>query len=97
MVDMALMSKLVQAIPDEARLILLGDRDQLASVEAGAVLGDICNTGHPYGFSDPYSRRLEGITGDRIPSSGVNGSGIRDAIVHLRHSYRFGAGSGIGE
>ncbi|MCH2184977.1 exodeoxyribonuclease V subunit alpha, partial [Myxococcota bacterium] len=41
MVDMALMSRLVSALPADARLILLGDRDQLASVEAGAVLGDI--------------------------------------------------------
>ncbi len=45
MVDLALMSKLVQALRPEARLILLGDKDQLASVEAGAVLGDICDTG----------------------------------------------------
>ncbi len=45
MVDLALMAKLVEALRPGARLILLGDRDQLASVEAGAVLGDICNTG----------------------------------------------------
>ena len=42
MVDLALMAKLVAAVPPEARLILLGDKDQLASVEAGYVLGDIC-------------------------------------------------------
>jgi exodeoxyribonuclease V alpha subunit len=41
MVDLALMTKLVEAVPQEARLILLGDKDQLASVEAGAILGDI--------------------------------------------------------
>ncbi len=41
MVDLVLMSRLVEALPATARLILLGDRDQLASVEAGAVLGDI--------------------------------------------------------
>ena len=40
MVDLALMSKLVDAIKPGARLILLGDKDQLASVESGAVLGD---------------------------------------------------------
>lgn len=43
MVDLALMAKLVAAVPPEARLILLGDKDQLASVEAGSVLGDICS------------------------------------------------------
>ena len=42
MVDLALMAKLVAAVPPQARLILLGDRDQLASVEAGSVLSDIC-------------------------------------------------------
>ena len=42
MVDLALFAKLVDAVPPSARLVLLGDRDQLASVEAGAVLGDIC-------------------------------------------------------
>jgi exodeoxyribonuclease V alpha subunit len=42
MVDLALMTKTVEALPPHARLILLGDHEQLASVEAGAVLGDIC-------------------------------------------------------
>jgi len=42
MVDLALMAKLFQAVPPGAKIILLGDKDQLASVEAGAVLGDIC-------------------------------------------------------
>ena len=42
MVDLPLMTALVTALPPQARLILIGDRDQLASVEAGAVLGDIC-------------------------------------------------------
>ena len=42
MVDLALMTQLLEALPAKARLILLGDQDQLASVEAGAVLSDIC-------------------------------------------------------
>ena len=42
MVDLSLMVSLFDALPPDARLILLGDRDQLSSVEAGAVLGDIC-------------------------------------------------------
>src|SRR5690606_5885595 len=41
MVDLALMSKLVDAIKPGARLILLGDKDQLASVESGAALADL--------------------------------------------------------
>ena len=42
MIDLSLMRRLLDAVPTSARLILLGDRDQLASVEAGAVLGDVC-------------------------------------------------------
>ena len=42
MIDLALMAKLVAAVPAQARLILLGDKDQLSSVEAGHVLGELC-------------------------------------------------------
>ena len=42
MVDVAMMRRLVDAVRDDARLILLGDRHQLASVEAGSVLADLC-------------------------------------------------------
>ncbi len=42
MIDLATMTKLLQAVPLSARLVLLGDRDQLASVDAGHVLGDLC-------------------------------------------------------
>ena len=45
MVDLALMAKLLDAVPRDARLILVGDKHQLASVEAGAILGDICDAG----------------------------------------------------
>ncbi|HSV38991.1 MAG TPA: exodeoxyribonuclease V subunit alpha [Nocardioidaceae bacterium] len=41
MVSLTLMARLVEALPDDARLLLVGDPDQLASVEAGAVLGDL--------------------------------------------------------
>ena len=42
MIDLALMVKLFEAVPSDARLVLLGDADQLKSVEAGAILGDLC-------------------------------------------------------
>jgi exodeoxyribonuclease V alpha subunit len=44
MIDLALMSHLLDALPPDARLILLGDRDQLAAVEAGAVFADLCDS-----------------------------------------------------
>jgi len=42
MIDLEMMARLLQAVPATARLILLGDKDQLASVEAGAVLSQLC-------------------------------------------------------
>ena len=42
MVDLEMMARLLQAVPSNARLILLGDKDQLASVEAGAVMSQLC-------------------------------------------------------
>jgi exodeoxyribonuclease V alpha subunit len=42
MIDLAMMERLVRAMPREARLVLLGDADQLPSVEAGAVFRDLC-------------------------------------------------------
>ena len=94
MVGLALMAKTVDALPPAARLILLGDKDQLASVEAGAALGDICFGGGR--FSPEFRTRLAALTGEVLPRSRTGGSPLADAIVLLRHSYRFGAASGIG-
>jgi exodeoxyribonuclease V alpha subunit len=44
MIDLSLMAHLLDALPASARLILLGDRDQLAAVEAGAVFADLCES-----------------------------------------------------
>jgi exodeoxyribonuclease V alpha subunit len=63
MVDLALMTRLVRALPREARLILLGDKDQLASVEAGAVLGDICGAAGPSPYSVEQVDRLAAAAG----------------------------------
>ncbi len=98
MVDLALMVRLVDAVPQHARLILLGDRDQLASVDAGAVLGDICNAEDTRGFSAGFAARLAAVTeapartGPHAPAS----TGVWDSIVHLTRSYRYGESSGIG-
>ena len=97
MVDLALLSKVVQALPARARLILLGDRDQLASVEAGAALGDICDSAGESPVSSNHAEELRRATGYRIDmDQGAGRPGIRDCIVQLRTSYRFGRASGIG-
>ena len=60
MVNLMLMRQLVSALPKEAQLIILGDRDQLASVEAGAVLDDICGAGE-VGRSAEFAALLAGL------------------------------------
>ena len=98
MVDLALMVRLLDAVPPTARLILLGDRDQLASVDAGAVLGDLCNADDPRGFSAGFAGRVAEITGDE-PAPSTNASpatGVWDCVAHLTKSYRYAESSGIG-
>ncbi len=99
MIDLALMSKLIQAIPLNARLILLGDKDQLASVDAGAVLGDICDTGNNHKFSRYISEAYQKVTGEKIGEDidEQSDSGMQDSIIQLRTSHRFKDKSGIGE
>lgn len=96
MVDLALMYKLVAALPEHARLILLGDKDQLASVESGAVLGDICSFS-PEGYSQQQQQLLQQLTGYRnFPASGQHHL-LADCLCTLQKSYRFHSGSGIGQ
>ncbi|MGL6117852.1 exodeoxyribonuclease V subunit alpha, partial [Plesiomonas sp.] len=96
MVDLSLMARLVEALPDHARLILLGDRHQLASVEAGAVLGDICRLADQ-GYSLDQAQWLSAVIGsDLIPYAQDQGDTLRDQICLLRKSYRFDDHSGIG-
>jgi exodeoxyribonuclease V alpha subunit len=98
MVDLALMARLLDAVPAHARVLLLGDEDQLASVEAGAVLGDICNSGTPRSYSQVLVRGVAELTGDRLPlaTHAPNATGIWDCIVQLTRSYRYQVDSGIG-
>jgi exodeoxyribonuclease V alpha subunit len=80
-------------------LVLIGDKDQLASVEAGAVLGDISDRGRPHRFSHSFCRTAELATGISLsPCDGKEEEkgGLRDSIVNLVRSYRFEEKSGIG-
>ncbi|RRV17583.1 exodeoxyribonuclease V subunit alpha [Pseudomonas saudiphocaensis] len=93
MVDLALMAKLVAALPPKARLILLGDKDQLAAVEAGAVFAELCEG---RGFNAQAASDLQRITGQPVPQETPR-SRLGDAVVLLTHSHRFAGDSGIGE
>ncbi|MDX1367568.1 exodeoxyribonuclease V subunit alpha [Pseudomonas sp.] len=93
MVDLALMAKLVAALPPNARLILLGDKDQLCAVEAGAVFAELCEG---RGFDAQAASDLQRITGQQVPVAQPT-SRLGDAVVLLSHSHRFAGDSGIGE
>lgn len=98
MIPLGLMARLVEALADGTRLILLGDRDQLASVEAGAVLGDICNTGHGFGFSAAFQKFIADTAGCSIPGNLPvdDAPALADSVIVLQKNYRFDAESGIG-
>lgn len=97
MVDLPMMARLLEALPVHCKLILLGDKDQLASVEAGAVLGDICAFSSQ-GYSAGQARQLSEMTGFVLPAGPSGGqSPVADCLCVLQKSYRFHALSGIGQ
>jgi exodeoxyribonuclease V alpha subunit len=97
MVDLPMMARLIAALPDQAQVIFLGDRDQLASVEAGAVLGDICRFAEQ-GYSDERANQLARLTGCvLVGNDQIQAANVRDSLCLLRKSYRFDAESGIGQ
>lgn len=92
MVHLEMMAALLSALPSGARLILLGDKDQLSSVEAGAVLADLC-AGAEHGlYTSATAARLQALTGQPLPSSMLSSSGtpLAQQVVMLRQSWRFG-------
>jgi len=98
MVDLELMADTLAALPPRARLVLLGDKDQLASVEAGAVLGELCHRAEGGHYTPVTTTWLEAATGTPIPAEYGDPAGMAldQRVVQLRHSHRFGAQSGIG-
>ncbi|WP_223463587.1 MULTISPECIES: exodeoxyribonuclease V subunit alpha [unclassified Pseudomonas] len=102
MIDLEMMANLLDALPPHARLVLLGDKDQLASVEAGAVLGDLCRDAEAGWYSPQTRQWLEAVSGENLQASGLQEDAqgthpLAQQVVMLRHSRRFGEGSGIGQ
>lgn len=97
MIDLPLMARLAGALPRHARLILLGDRDQLASVEAGYVLGDICGPGSLPSYSAEMRKMLKAVCGF-LPSKGDGSTtaAMNDSVAVLQKSRRFDSAGAIG-
>jgi exodeoxyribonuclease V alpha subunit len=102
MIDLALMGRLVEAVRDDARLILLGDPDQLASVAAGSVLADVvAGSDASEGvvrLSPSFAARLERLD-PATPVAALSApeaAPISNGIVRYRRPFRFKEGSGLG-
>ncbi len=97
MIDILLMKALTDALPDRCRLILLGDPDQLASVDTGFALGDMARAARlDTDHGQDFGRAYELAAGFPLPIRPA-APPLRDAAVGLRANRRFGPDSGIGE
>ncbi|MGI4936762.1 MAG: exodeoxyribonuclease V subunit alpha [Janthinobacterium lividum] len=90
MVHLEMMAALLSALPPAATLILLGDKDQLASVEAGAVLGDLCRDADSGGYVPATASYALAAAGVAIPAQYLGQAGaLAQQTVMLRESRRF--------
>ena len=91
MVHLEMMASLLDALPPTATLILLGDKDQLASVEAGAVLGDLCHDAGSGNYDLDTLAYAQAASGETIAQEFVGAGGpLAQQTVMLRASRRFG-------
>jgi len=97
MLDLALAVKLFEAVPPTARIILLGDKDQLAAVESGAVFAELCADPSLSPQCIAELAALTGIPAETIrPAPAQKTTGLRDSVVWFADNFRFHADSGIG-
>lgn len=95
MIDLFVMEKLFNALKPNTRLILLGDKDQLASVEVGNAMNELGEL-LTLGYSERHCDYLREVTGYAIFSQNQQVPAVCDSLCHLRESRRFGENSGIG-
>lgn len=101
MIDISLMAKLFDAIAPHTKVVLLGDSDQLSSVEAGAIFADICGHLHQGAhYDEAIARWLNQQTGFETnvltTETNTEPNAVSNCLARLHKSYRFGQFSGIG-
>lgn len=98
MADVELLHALVGAMRPEARLVLVGDRDQLPSVDLGQILADLCGMAMPeLGIGTAlaeWSRRARLQVDERTDADASNP--MASTVVALRVTHRFKSDSGLG-
>jgi len=99
MVSLTLMARLLEALAPSTRLVLVGDPDQLASVEAGAVLGDLVDPADigpvTEQFRSDLSRVVQDLAAETRPDS--HGARLAESVRLLRTVHRFDAGGPIAQ
>ena len=88
MMDVVLMSRFLEAAPPNAKVILLGDKDQLPSVDAGSVLADLMPSDGRTTFSAATSERLRELTGVEVVLHGRGPTLLPDGVVILKKNFR---------
>jgi exodeoxyribonuclease V alpha subunit len=103
MIDVALFAKLLDAIGLNTKLILLGDKNQLASVEAGSLFGDLCNTQSGLNLlTASWVELINSFIKDasrKITSHHITediGHPLSQHVIELKRSHRFTSDKGIG-
>jgi exodeoxyribonuclease V alpha subunit len=96
MIHLEMMAALLDALPEHATLVLLGDKDQLASVEAGAVMADLCTEAEAGAYRPETADWLAATTGQTLPPV-FHGAGgpLAQRTVMLRESHRFDGPIGV--
>ena len=101
MIDMDMMASLLEALSPHTRLILLGDKDQLASVEAGAVMGDLCRHAHQGRYQKSTIEFVRDTCGadisDYQETEQAPGNALAQQTAMLRTNWRSKDSPGIGE
>ena len=93
MIDLPMMYRMLTALPNHCRLILVGDPDQLPSVEIGNVLADLCTS--PAAYSDTLVDLAKEVLNIALPKDSGSHP-LNDAICRLTVSHRFSPNNGIG-
>jgi ATP-dependent exoDNAse (exonuclease V) alpha subunit len=97
MLDLALACRLCEAVPPDARLILLGDKDQLSAVEAGAVFSEVSADPTLTAACIAELASLTATPAARIqPPPAITPTPLADCVVWFSESHRFASTSGIG-
>ncbi len=97
MLDLALATRLLEAVPLHARVVLLGDKDQLAAVESGAVFAELSADPTLSPAATIRLAQLCGLPAAQIkPPPPVRAGALHDSVVWFRRNFRFASDSGIG-